>query len=186
MIFTYIGWGRGSCSSKEDPDHRERAWSNSRSSYAGQRKIGRERQGSAKCKSSKHCYVIRQTKKCPSLLPNLFYAQARNKFHLQIYFSLVMKIKYLYDISRWTILTFWYIRKSSVHETLVASIKLFIQRFINMKFGGYIKNHKSWKMQREIFGFHVSHLYSREKNKKYDSTFLYQKIYKQDKTSRLI
>lgn len=139
MIFIYIGWGRGSCSPEEDPDHRERAWSNSRSSYAGQCKIGRERQGSAKCKSSKHCYVIRQTKKCLSLLPNSFYAQARNKFHLQIYFSLAMKIKYLYDTSCWKIVTFWCIRKSSVHETLVASVKIiYLRRFINMKFGGRI------------------------------------------------
>lgn len=39
---------------------------------------------------SKHCYIIRRMKKYSTLLPNLFYAQAGNKFHLQIYFSLVI------------------------------------------------------------------------------------------------
>jgi len=55
-ILIYTGWGRGSCPAKKDPDHREWAWPNSGSSYAGQREIRRERQGSAKRKSSKYFY----------------------------------------------------------------------------------------------------------------------------------
>lgn len=43
---------------------------------------------------SKHCYIIPQKmKKYSTLLLNLFYTQARNKFHLQIYFSLVIDHK---------------------------------------------------------------------------------------------
>lgn len=68
---------------------------------------------------SKHCYIIRQKmKKYSTLLPNLFHTQARNKFHLQIYSSLVTDHE---DQIFTTFHAGGYICKLSVHETSLSN-----------------------------------------------------------------